>query len=103
MNTVEIDNELAALRAAFDDVDDAIIALLAQRQRLADHAGRLKRLDGRAVKDDAREAAANARRAEQSLAVDVDKALVTAVFEVVVEASRRRQQPATPAMVVRTR
>ena len=52
MNTVEIDNELAALRAAFDDVD---------------------------------------------------KALVAAVFEVVVEASRRRQQPATPAIVVRTR
>jgi len=85
------DEELAALRAVFDDVDDAIIALLAQRQRLADHAGIIKKNAGRGIRDDAREAAAAARRAGKAVDVGVDVDVVAAVFDVVVRASRARQ------------
>ncbi len=85
------DQELATLRAVFDDVDDAIVALLAQRQRLADHAGVIKKNAGRAIRDDAREAAASARRADAAVAAGVDVDVVAAVFDVVVRASRARQ------------
>lgn len=90
-----IDDELRALRAVFDDVDDAIIALLAQRQRLAEHAARLKQSAGRPIRDDAREAAATARRAAVADAHDVDRDVVVAVFDVVVGASRARQERLT--------
>ena len=86
-----VDEELASLRAAFDDVDDAIITLLAQRQRLADAAGVIKRHAGRAIRDDAREASASARRAGKAGDVGADVDVVAAVFDVVVRASRARQ------------
>ena len=86
-----VDEELATLRAVFDDVDDAIVALLAQRQRLTDAAGVLKKRAGRAIRDDVREASANARRADKAAESGGDADVVAAVFDVIVRASRARQ------------
>lgn len=92
---------LAAVRARFDAVDDAIIAAITERLRLADQAAAIKGPAGAPVLDAPREARSRARRA--ALIADVatgaagvaevaDVAeVVDAVFAVLVTASRARQ------------
>ena len=96
-------DQLAALRARFDVVDDAIIALVLERQALADEAGRIKANAGLPVVDGVREAEAERRRLEvvrRTLSTTqtpkegaaVDAAVVVDVFAALVAASRARQQ-----------
>ena len=100
---------LAAVRARFDAVDDAIIAAITERLRLADEAAAIKGPTGAPVLDAAREARSSARRAamiadllgrDHGGANDVATAahdvaevaeVVDAVFAVLVAASRARQ------------
>jgi len=103
---------LAAVRARFDAVDDAIIAAITERLRLADEAAAIKGPTGAPVLDAPREARSRARRAaliadllgrDHGGATDVATAahdvaevaevaeLVDAVFAVLVTASRARQ------------
>ena len=100
---------LAAVRARFDAVDDAIIAAIAERLRLSDQAAAIKGPAGAPVLDAAREARSRARRAamiadllgrDHGGATDVATAahdvaevaeVVDAVFAVLVAASRARQ------------
>lgn len=96
-------DQLAALRARFDVVDDAIIALVLERQALADEAGRIKANAGLPVVDGVREAEAERRRLEvvrRTLSTTqtpkegsaVDAAVVVDVFAALVAASRARQE-----------
>jgi chorismate mutase-like protein len=82
---------LAALRRAFDDVDAQLLALLAERQRLARAAGEVKRAAGLPIIDEQREAAAAAARRVRAAALGLDAAFVDDVFALVVGASRRAQ------------
>jgi chorismate mutase len=82
---------LATLRASFDEVDAQLVALLAQRARLAQEAGALKRAHGLPIVDEDREARAAAARADLARRHGVDEALVHAVFASVVLHSRRLQ------------
>jgi prephenate dehydrogenase len=90
--SIAIDEQLATLRACFDDVDDAIIKLLATRQRLSDQAGVLKKVVGRPVRDDVREAHAAAQRRITAKTAGADPDVVAALFDVLVRASRERQE-----------
>ena len=86
---------LFALRARFDDVDDRLLALIAERLRLADEAAPLKAALGRPAVDPAREAEASARRATAIAGLLNDKDAVSVaddVFAVLVRASRARQE-----------
>lgn len=85
---------LVALRARFDDVDDRLLALIAERLRLADEAAPLKVALGRPVTDPAREAEAAARRSAVMAGLLNDEDAVSVaddVFEILVRASRARQ------------
>lgn len=92
MNDVDTDfaAALATVRVRFDAVDDELVRLIAQRLRLAREAGALKAAAGKPVVDVAREAAAAARRAAL-VERDDERALVDAVFAVLVAGSRRAQ------------
>jgi len=50
------EDEVAALRARFDEVDARLVALLVERARLAIEIGAVKRAAGRTLVDPAREA-----------------------------------------------
>ena len=103
MSDAEATAALAALRARFDDVDDRLLALIAERLRLADEAAPLKAALGRPAFDPGREAEARARRAAViaglSNRTDEDGengedavSVADDVFEVLVRASRARQE-----------
>jgi chorismate mutase/prephenate dehydrogenase len=84
--------DLAALRAKLDDVDARLIALAAERQRIVAEIGRLKRQDGRQLRDYARErqvlerAVANARRE------GLDPALAEELLRQLIDASLTAQE-----------
>lgn len=80
------------VRADFDDVDDALIALIARRQRLAAEAGLIKRSAARPVFDAEREARGRTRREQACEAHGIAPEVVEAVFAVLVAASRDTQR-----------
>jgi chorismate mutase len=80
------------VRAEFDEVDDALVALIARRQRLATEAGLVKRSAARPVFDAEREARGRARREQACAALAVAPVVVEAVFAVLIAASREAQR-----------
>jgi prephenate dehydrogenase len=83
--------DLGAVRAAFDDVDAKIVALLAERAALARAAGAVKRAAGLPIVDLAREDVARAARRAQATALGLDATVVDDVFAVLVRHARRLQ------------
>jgi chorismate mutase len=87
----EAARRLAELRRSFDDVDARLIALLAERMRLSQAAGALKRAAGLPIVDELREAHAATTRVAQAEAAGAPRLLVDEVFAVVVRHSRQTQ------------
>ena len=83
--------EISELRARLDVVDAALVSLLEQRFALTDQIGRVKRAQGLAVRDRAREAEVVGRVA-RSAADESLRPELTAVYEAILAASRRRQE-----------
>jgi chorismate mutase len=82
---------LTVLRADIERVDAAIIALLAERVRLAREVGDAKRAAGLRTLDHAREAAVVRRAVELGRDAGLDEEEVRSVFWRVIGMSRRAQ------------
>ncbi len=76
-------------RARIDAIDDAIVALLAERAARVDALWRHKAATGVPVKDPAREAAVFARLRARAEAVGLDPQAVERVFRAIVGARLR--------------
>ncbi len=84
-------DDLAALRAELDDVDRAVIALLARRARLVGRAWALKDATGSPLRDHARERAIFERLLALAEADGLDSGRVRAVLDHIVGVDLRRR------------
>jgi chorismate mutase len=83
--------ELPRIRAAIERLDRELVALVAERVRLAREVGRLKRLAGVPTLDPAREAAIIRRSATLAREVGLEEEDVRQIFWHLVGLSRRAQ------------
>ncbi len=83
-----------ALRAEIDQIDEVLVRLFDSRARCAYAIGRVKRTEGRAVYEPAREASvlAHVRAVNQSLGGPLDDEAIVRLFERVIDESRRIQR-----------
>jgi len=83
-----------ALRAEIDQIDEVLVRLLDSRARCAYAIGRVKRAEGRAVYEPAREAAvlAHVRQVNQALGGPLDDEAIARLFERVIDEARRIQR-----------
>ncbi len=83
-----------ALRAEIDQIDEVLVRLFDSRARCAYAIGRVKRTEGRAVYEPAREASvlAHVRAVNQSLGGPLDDEAIARLFERVIDESRRIQR-----------
>ena len=86
-----VESELAALRAEVERVDEAIVALVAERVRLAQRIGVAKRAAGSPTLDPAREAAVVRRNAELARDHGLPADEVREIFWRVIGLCRRAQ------------
>ena len=86
-----VPDELTKLRDAIEQVDDALITLLAERQSLAKRVGATKRAAGLAVVDPAREAGVVRRAAERARCVGLPPDAVRELFRRLIALSREQQ------------
>ncbi len=86
-----VPHELTELRDAIEQVDDALITLLAERQSLAKRVGATKRAAGIAVVDPAREAGVVRRAAERARNVGLPPDAVRELFRRLIALSREQQ------------
>lgn len=84
--------ELAALRARLDDVDARLIGLAAERQRVVAEIGRLKRSEGRQLRDFARERQVLDLAARNAERHGLDPALARELVRRLIEASLAAQE-----------
>ena len=82
---------LAALRGEIDDVDDALMELLARRMEIATRIGAFKKKEGMAVVQMDRWKAVLSDHIAMGKDLGLDPGLVQAVFEAIHQASIRRQ------------
>lgn len=83
-----------ALRAEIDQIDEVLVRLLDSRARCAYAIGRVKRAEGRAVYEPAREAAVltHVRQVNQALGGPLDDEAIARLFERVIDEARRIQR-----------
>jgi len=86
-----VPHELTELREAIEQVDDALITLLAERQSLVKRVGATKRAAGIAVVDPAREAGVVRRAAERARNVGLPPDAVRELFRRLIALSREQQ------------
>jgi len=87
------DPELEALRRHIDGLDQELLALLAQRCRLAVDIGQHKARQGRPIRDPQREAELLDAREEQGASLELDPDFVRELFALIVSRSRAVQEP----------
>ena len=85
---------LEALRAEIDQIDEVLVRLLDSRARCAYAIGRVKRAEGKAVYEPAREASvlAHVREVNRALAGPLDDEAIARLFERVMDEARRIQR-----------
>ncbi len=83
-----------ALRAEIDQIDEVLVRLFDSRARCAYAIGRVKRTEGRAVYEPAREASvlAHVCAVNQTLDGPLDDEAIVRLFERVIDESRRIQR-----------
>lgn len=79
------DQELSALRAQIDSIDEELVSVLARRFRVTEAIGRLKAAQGLNAVDPAREAMQEQRLAKLALHHSVSPTVVAKVFRAIVE------------------
>lgn len=84
--------DLAELRARLDGIDADLVRLAAERQRTVAEIGRLKRRDGRQVRDFARERDVLERAAANARAQGIEPALAQQLLQQLIEASLASQE-----------
>ena len=85
---------VAALRAEIDQIDEVLVRLLDSRARCAYAIGRVKRTEGKAVYEPAREASvlAHVREVNHTLGGPLDDEAIARRFERIIDESRRIQR-----------
>lgn len=83
---------LQETRELIDALDRELVALLARRAALSSRAGRAKAALGKAVRDEERERALLAARAEHARELGIDPGGVREVFEAILRSSRSLQE-----------
>ena len=83
---------MAELRRCIDGIDDQVIALLAERQRLTDRAPVLKAREGIAAAAPSRVAQVLGRVRERAVAAGLDADLAEAMWRLQIEAVIRREE-----------
>lgn len=83
-----------ALRAEIDQIDEVLVRLLDSRARCAYAIGRVKRAEGKAIYEPAREASvlAHVREVNQALGGPLDDEAIARLFERVIDEARRIQR-----------
>jgi len=84
--------DMAALRAQIDEIDGALLALLAERQRHVDRATVLKRAEGIAAAAPGRVAAVLAGVRDRAAAAGLDPHLAEAIWRVMIEGFIAREE-----------
>jgi chorismate mutase len=82
---------LAALREQIEEIDHALITLIARRVHAAREVGRTKRLHGLGIMDPAREAAVVRRAVELARSEQLEEEDVREIFWHIIGLSRRAQ------------
>lgn len=85
MSTADVPPELAALRRSIDNIDAALVYLLAERFRCTQQVGRFKAQQGLPPADPQREAAQIARLRALAESADLDPAFAEKFLAFVVE------------------
>ena len=80
----DVPPELAALRASIDNLDSALVSLLAERFKITQRVGQLKAREGLAPADPDREAQQIARLRRLAAAADLDPEFAEKWFNFVV-------------------
>lgn len=84
--------DLAALRKALDDLDKVLLHALGERARVTREIAAVKADTGHPVRDQAREAALVAHRADYGAQLGLDPGLVRRLYAEILEDSLRRQR-----------
>ncbi len=87
-------NELERIRARIQELDEALIRLLAQRFERVRALGALKAAENLPIEDETREAALRAHHARVAEREGIDPALVRRVFEALLAESKVVQRAA---------
>lgn len=85
-------SDLDALRSSLDQLDDRIVSILAERQKLVDQVSSCKESEQRFLKDPAREKEILDRLTKIGSKYDLDGDFVGRVFREVIDFSTRRQE-----------
>lgn len=85
-------DDLEELRVSIDNIDGAIMALLAERFRITHRVGLLKRDQGLPPKDEAREAAQLSRIGKQATDSGLDPAFVQALWRQIIDEVLRQHK-----------
>jgi chorismate mutase len=88
--TAVIPDEILALRSSIDNIDAALVYLLAERFRLTERVGHIKATDGLPPADPAREAAQAERTTEIALGAGLDPEFAAALREFIITEVKRR-------------
>jgi prephenate dehydrogenase len=83
---------LADHRARINALDEALLKLVAERMKIAEQIGQVKKERDLPVQDDRREKSLLGERAKWGDFLDLDPGFVTRLFELLMEQSRRRQK-----------
>ncbi|MFN8058328.1 MAG: 3-deoxy-7-phosphoheptulonate synthase [Vicinamibacterales bacterium] len=89
-----MDIDLDGIRHRLDEVDDAIVEKLAERQRLVGEVVQVKAESNARLRDTGREEALLTRLAERARGLGLDSFYITRVFQTVIEQSLRAQEGA---------
>jgi chorismate mutase len=87
-----VEAKLMGLREQIDRVDEQLVALIAERVRLAGQVGAVKRVAGLSVYDRARETQVLARAVGRGRMAKVNEGVVRKVFEEIIELCRLAQR-----------
>ena len=87
----DVREALARLRAEIERIDRELVQLLGQRVQLARQVGAVKQRAGMPALDAEREAAVRARAGDAALALGLPPEEVRALFDRIIEVSRRAQ------------
>ena len=83
--------ELSDVRKNIDQLDDQLLALLAQRRALAERVIRIKHADNTPLRDEQREGEILRARIVEGRALGLDAQLITKIFHEVLADSNRLQ------------
>ena len=84
-------NKLENLRKTIDNIDDSILELLVKRKMLSVQAGKIKRMTGKKINDNAREPQIILRLRNLANQKGIDEKFTAGLFRVILNQSKKEQ------------